>query len=183
MRFLLSLLNNAVPAFGIFVREWAAPSALLLYLGENIVLVLLGALTMILLIPRSDARKKSLQTFFLVAVPFKFGAAVFTAAVFIIRDEYPVNARELGAGFAAMAVFQVIAFGISLRKLRGIELGEMENLLSGVLGRVFLLAFGVWLGLLLAFFVTTAFVIPFIVLKTIVDLGSIRRRTPSSPSA
>lgn len=182
-RALLSLLKNGVPFFGIFVRDWAAPTALLLYLGENVLLVLLGAATVMLVIPASDARRKTLQTFFLVAVPFTFGAAAFTGAVLLIRDEYPVNARELAAGFAAMAVFQLIAFGMSLGRLRGISLAESEHLLTGVLGRVFLLAFAVWAGLLLAFFVSSAFVIPFIVLKTIVDLGSIRRRSPSSPSA
>lgn len=178
---LLSLLKNAVPALGVFLRDWAAPGALLLYLGENVVLVLLAALTVRLVGPSEEmiegklkTRRDSMQTFFLVAVPFTFGAALFTGAVLLIRDEYKVNVRELSAGFATIAVIQLIGFAASLGRLRGISLAECENLMVGVLGRVFLLAFAVWAGLLLAFFVSSAFVIPFMVLKTIVDLWSLR---------
>lgn len=182
---LLSLAKNAVPAFGVFARDWAPPGALLLYLGENIVLVLLGALTVRMLAPaeevidgRPKSKRESLQTFFLVAAPFTFGAAVLTSAVILIRaDEYTLNPRELLTGFALMLVFQLLAFATNVRRLRGITLAESENMLVSVLGRVFLLAFAVWAGLLLALFVTTAFVIPFMVLKTIVDLGSLRPGT------
>jgi hypothetical protein len=169
----LSLLKNAVPALGVFLREWAAPGALLLYLGENVVLALLGALGVRLRGPRGETGK-SLGTFFLIAAPFTFGAAVFTAAVILIRDEYTLEPRELAAGFAMMVVIQLIAFAMSLRRLRGISVAECESLLVGILGRIFLLALAVWLGLALAFFVSSAFVIPFMVLKTIVDVWSLR---------
>ena len=182
---LLSLAKNAVPAFGVFARDWAPPGALLLYLGENIVLVLLGALLVRMLAPseevidgRPKSKRESLQTFFLIAAPFTFGAAVLTSAVILIRsDDYTLRPRELLTGFAMMLVFQLLAFATNVRRLRGITLAESENMLVAVLGRVFLLAFAVWAGLLLALFVTTAFVIPFMVLKTIVDLGSIRPGT------
>lgn len=178
---LLSLAKNAVPALGVLVRDWAPPGALLLYLGENIVLVLLAALTVRLIGPESDTiegrvktRRESLRTFFLIAAPFTLGAAVMTGAVILIRTEYAVDARELATGFAMMLVFQLLGFFAGLRRLRGITLAECENLLVGVLGRVFLLALAVWAGLLVAFFFTSAFVIPFMILKTIVDLGSLR---------
>jgi Family of unknown function (DUF6498) len=169
----LSLLKNAVPALGVFLRDWAAPGALLLYLGENVVLAFLGALTVRLAGPRGETGK-SLQTFFLIAAPFTFSAAVFTAAVILIRDEYTFAPRELAAGFASMVVIQLIAFALNLRAARGITIAECESLLVGILGRIFLLALAVWIGLALAFFVSTAFVIPFMILKTIVDLGSLR---------
>ena len=172
LRALLSLARNAVPALGVFVRGWAAPDAMLLYLGENIVLVLLGALMVRILLPKVSG--SSLRTFFLVAVPFTFGTAVFTTFVIYIRDEFTVRPQELLTGFAAMAVFQLIAFVRDLYRLRGITLPDAENLLTGVLGRVFLLAFAVWVGLFLAFFIASAFVIPFMILKTIVDLWSLR---------
>lgn len=166
---LLSLAKNGVPAFGVLVREWTAPGALLLYLGENIVLVLLAALAV-----RTIVTRKSMQTFFLVAVPFTFGAAVMTLAVIVIHDEYTIDARELAAGFGLMVVFQVIAFATRLRRIRAMPAADAENMLVGVLGRIFLLAFAVWIGLIVAFFWTSAFVIPFVVLKMIVDLGELR---------
>jgi hypothetical protein len=170
---LLSLAKNAVPALGVLLRDWAAPGALLLYLGENIVLALLAALTARIAGPPGHG--SSLRTFFLIATPFTFGAAVLTGAVLVIRaDKYTLAPRELLGGLALMVVFQLIGFAANLRRVRGITLPECEELLVGVLGRVFLLAFAVWAGLLLALFVTTAFVIPFMLLKTIVDLGSLR---------
>lgn len=177
----LAIAKNAVPAGGVLVRDWAAADAMLLYLGENIVLVLLGALTVKILAPSSEAiegriktRGESLRTFFLVAIPFTFGAAVFTVFVLAVRTEYVIRTRELLAGLALMLLVQLIAFARDLRLLRGITLADSEHMLVGVLGRVFLLAFAVWAGLLAAFAVSTAFVIPFIVLKTIADLGRIR---------
>lgn len=178
---LLSLAKNAVPAFGVFAREWAPPNALLLYLGENVVLVLLAALTVRMFAPAEDVidgkaktRRESLNTFFLVAAPFTFGAAVFTFAVLLMRDEYTVAPRELLTGLAVMLVFQLIGFGASVRRMRGLTLAHGETMLVDVLGRVFLLAFAVWIGLVLAFFISSAFVIPFMILKTIIDLGSLR---------
>jgi hypothetical protein len=178
---LLSIAKNGVPALGVLLRDWAAPSAMLLYLGENIVLALLGALTVLLVAPQSEviagklkARRESLQTFFLIAAPFTFGAAVITLAVIVIRTEYAIDAREIATGFGLMLLFQVIAFFAGLRQMRGMTLAESENMLVSILGRIFLLAFAVWIGLILAFFVSSAFVIPFMILKTIVDLASLR---------
>lgn len=178
---ILSIAKNGVPALGVLLREWAAPSAMLLYLGENIVMVLLGALSVLLVAPQSEViggklktRRESLSTFFLIAAPFTFGAAVITLAVIVIRTEYAVDARELMTGFALMLVFQIIGFAIGVRQMRGITLAESENMLVTILGRVFLLAFAVWIGLAIAFFVSSAFMIPFMLLKTIADLGSLR---------
>jgi hypothetical protein len=177
---LLALARNAVPAFGVFVRDWAAANALLLYLGENVVMALLAALTVRLLAPASEAiegkeksRGESLRTFFLIAVPFTCGAAVFALVVVLIREEYSIRPHELASGLALMVLFQLIAFATGLRRLRGTTLAEFENMLVSVLGRVFLLAFAVWAGLFLVFFFSTAFVIPFMVLKTIADLGEL----------
>ena len=169
---LLLVAKNAVPALGILVREWAAPGALLLYLGENIVLIVLAATAMRLLAPAGIEEK--IRTFFLISVPFTFAAALFTFAVILIRGEYQIRPRELLAGLAAMLVFQLLSFAADLRRLRGISLPDAENLLVGVISRVFLLAFAVWAGMLLAFAVSSAFVIPFILLKTIVDLANLR---------
>jgi Family of unknown function (DUF6498) len=121
-----------------------------------------------------DGIREKLRTFFLVAIPFTFGAAVLTGAVLLIRDDdYVLRPRELFSGLAVMLVFQLVIFLTDLRRLRGINLPDAETYLTGALGRVFLLAFAVWAGLLLAFFVNSAFVIPFIVLKTIVDVGGL----------
>jgi hypothetical protein len=178
---LLSLAKNAVPALCVWLRGWAAPNAMLLYLGENIALVLLVALTVRLMGPREEviegrlkSRGDALRTFFLVAAPFTFGAAILTAAVLAMRSELPLDVRELAIGLGMMLAFQLAGFATGLRRLRGVSLAACEEMLVGVLGRVFLLAFAVWAGLLLALFVSSAFVLPFILLKTIVDVWTLR---------
>ena len=171
LRALLSLAKNSVPAAGVLAFGWPPPDAMLLYLGENIVLITLAALLIRILAP--DARK-SIGTFFLIAVPFTFGAAVFTIFVLVVRTEFVFRPRELLLGFGLMLVFQLFSFIRDLRRLRGISVPDSENLLVGVLGRVFLLALAVWAGIMLAIFVARAFILPFIILKTIVDLWSLR---------
>jgi hypothetical protein len=178
---LLTLARNAVPMAGLLVRDWAAPGALLLYLGENVVLVLLAAWTVRLVAPVEEvidgerkSRRDSIRTFALIAAPFTLGAAAITAGVLFVRSDYAVNVRELLAGLAAMAVLQLIAFASNIRRLRGVSLAESEAMLVSVLGRVFLLAFAVWAGLIAALFVSFAFVVPFMLLKTLVDLWQLR---------
>lgn len=178
---LLTLARNAVPLAGVLLRDWAAPGALLLYLGENVVLVLLAAWTVRLVAPVEEVidgerktRREAIRTFALIAAPFTFGAAAITAGVLFVRSDYAVDARELLTGLATMAVLQLLAFASNVRRLRGVSLAESESMLVSVLGRVFLLAFAVWAGLILALFVSSAFVVPFMLLKTAIDLWQLR---------
>ena len=188
-RLLVALLaiigKNAVPAAGLAARRWDASNAMLLFLAENVMLVLLGALLVRLRAPATSeesdqrqnetkTRSSALRTFFLVAVPFTFGAAVFTVFIIAIRDEYTVAPRELLLGFGAMLLFQLVAFGNDLGRLRGITLAAAEDLLVGVLGRVFFLAFAIWLGLFVVMVFASAFFLPFLLLKTLMDVWRIR---------
>jgi hypothetical protein len=99
---------------------------------------------------------------------------VFSLFVFFVQPGFALATRELLAAFGMMAVVQCIGFARDRHRLRGISLKAAEDLLVGVLGRVFLLALAVLIGVWLAFAWTTAFVLPFMLLKTIVDLWSLR---------
>jgi hypothetical protein len=188
-RLLVALLaivgKNAVPAAGLTARQWDASNAMLLFLAENIVLVLLGALLVRLRAPATSeerdqnegetkTRSSALRSFFLVAVPFTFGATVITVFVIAIRDEYTVAPRELFLGFGAMLLFQFVGFANDLGRLRGITLAAAEDVLVSVLGRVFFLAFAVWLGLFVVMVFASAFFLPFVLLKTLMDVWRIR---------
>ena len=178
---LLTLARNAVPVAGVLLRDWAAPGALLLYLGENLVLVLLAMWTVRLVAPTEEViegerktRRDALRTFALIAAPFTFGAAVITAGVLFVRSDYAFDVRELLAGLATIAVLQLLAFASNVRRLRGVSLAACESMLVSILGRVFILAFAVWAGLLAALFVSSAFVVPFMLIKTLIDLWNLR---------
>lgn len=153
---------------------------MLLYLAENIVICLLAALTVRLLVSTHDepegavkTRSGALKTYFMIAGGFTFTALVITVGVVMVNAQHAPRWNELATGLALMAAFQVIGFIWTLRTTRSMTLYEGENLLASTLGRVFLLAFGVWAGLFL-FFVFRSFFIPFVILKTIADLWSLQ---------
>ncbi len=177
----LTLGRNGIPAALVFLRDWNASNAMLLYLGENVAAVLLVLLAVRLTAParetiegRMKTRGESLRTFLLVAVPFTFGAAVFAGFVIAVKTEYVLDARELGSGLAMMFVFQLVGFAMTLRQLRGTTLADAEHVLVSVLGRVFLLAFAVWAGMFLIVLLSGAFFLPFVALKTLVDVWRVR---------
>lgn len=178
---LLALARNAIPFLGVLIQDWAAPSALLLYLGENCTLSLLGALFVRLRASKDEVidgerktRREVLQVFALISGPFTFGAAAITSVVLLARSEYVIQWDELLAAFMTMIVLQLMAFATNMARNREVTLAASETMLTGILLRVFLLAFAVWAGLLLAIFITPVFVVPFMILKTIVDLTQLR---------
>lgn len=172
--------KNAVPLAGTLVADWQAVVPMLLYLVENVVIVLLAALAVRILAPPSEVidgatkhRGESLKTFFLLAGPFSFGAAVLTGFVMLQQRE------SIPSGFitsvAMILGFQFVSFFGDLMNLRGVTLATAEGMLVGVLGRVFLLAFAAFVGIWAAILGgMSAFVIPFILLKTLADLAGIR---------
>lgn len=173
--------RNAVPAAALVGRDAVPANAFLLYFGENVVLALAAILAVRLFAPkegvvegRPKGRREAIQEFLLGAVPFSFGAAVIGGFVIWIRPEYVVDGRELLISFGAMLLFQFAGFGADFAGRRTMTLQEGAELLLSVLLRVFLLAFAVLFGLWLAFFVAKGFLIPFAILKTIVDLWRIR---------
>jgi hypothetical protein len=177
----LTLLRNAVPFLGVALQEWAAPAALLLYLGENIVLAVLAATFVRLRAPREEviegerkSRRESLRTFGLLAGGFTFGSAVITTFVVLAREEYEVDTKQLLGALGAMIVLQLIAFATNLSRARTVTLAQCETMLVGIIGRVVLVAFAVWAGLLAAIFIGPVFVIPFMLLKALVDLSQLR---------
>ena len=164
--------KNLVPAAGFVARDWAPFKPMLLYLGENIVAVLLAALAFRMAVAEGKNRSDALRTFFLIAAPFTFGAALITSFIAFIRG-VRID-QELMVGFVLMLFFQLVGFNVDLQRLRGATQEESEGMLTGVLGRVFLLAFAVWAGIFAVILLGNAFVLPFIVLKTIADLWRIR---------
>jgi hypothetical protein len=83
----------------------------------------------------------------------------------------PLELGALGQGMAGILVFQGAGFLASPRPL---PLREAETVLEQSLGRVFLLYAGVAAGVVLAAFVERWFVVPFILLKTVVDFARLR---------
>ena len=153
---------NAVPAVGFFAGDWPAAQTMLLYLLENFSLVVFAAL-------RARRNPALLRSFLLVAMAFNGGSAVFVAFFTFGILKAPIAADELLQAFAMIAAVQLALFVYDAIFGPAVD---VEKYCEQTLGRVFLLALSVFAGVVLALFVDRWFVIPFMVLKTIVDLGT-----------
>jgi hypothetical protein len=179
--------GNAVPAVGLLGRGWPPLDGMLMYLAENIFMMLAVGLAVRCFAPLQAAphggrtRSDLLRTFFLIAVPFSFGAAVFIIFFALMRKI--VLGPEMLWGVAAMAVFQVFAFIACAISVRSGGFPAAEKAMEQTLGRIFLLSLAVYLGVAAALFVNEAFAVPFVLFKTLIDIASIPamfRRAPAS---
>lgn len=172
--------RNAVPFAAVFAWDWQPINALWLYLGENVVAMILGALAFWIVSPpdgvierETVTRGDVLKGFLLVAGGFTLVTAVIAAVAIGAREEFFVNVPELLRALGMMFLFQIAGFTVHLGRPKA-SLTEANQLLEKTVGRVVLLAFAVWLGLLLGFVFAPAFVIPFMVMKAIADLWGVR---------
>lgn len=162
---------NAVPAAGFFAAGWSPELTMLLFLCENVTNALLTALRVRILSPPERKRRELLTSFLMVSLGFTGVSAVFaTFFIFAILDS-TVRSEMLLFGLAGIAAFQLFGFIYDLVTLRPLPLPHAEKLLEQSLGRVLLLAGSVFIGVVAALWVDDWFVVPFIVLKTIVDVA------------
>lgn len=197
----ISLLGiNAVPAAGLLVGGWAVETAVLLYLIENVVTVLLAALRVRLLSPVREEwgssrpqgwstvtingrtrrqgpgpyreRGSLLSGYLLAGLGLSVGSGIFLLFFVFGILRAGVEPEGIRLGVAGMLAFQLFGFVGDLFLLRPLPLTRAETLLATSLGRVVLLFLAVFIGVFVALFNDYWFLWPFIVLKTMVDVGS-----------
>ncbi len=170
---------NAVPVGGMLFSGWAPETAMLLYLIENIVAVPLAVLCVRLLAPAQEdvpgekrrERRSMLQGHLLVGIVFSIGSGIFMGFFLFGILKAPIELSALRFGAATILAFQLFGFISDFFLLRPLSLVRAEKVLAVGLGRVALLFLAVFFGVFLALFSDWWFLIPFIVLKTIVDIG------------
>lgn len=152
---------------------------MLIYFLENLIAVLLAAARVRLLAPPRDdtspnhrTRRSLLSSYLTIALGFTLVNGVFIAAFLFLFNDVAVPRTLVLWGMVAAAFFQLFLFVFDLGRLRGLTLGAGETLLEQSLGRVALLHLAVFVGVIAAAFTRGWFVVPFIVLKTIVDVGT-----------
>jgi hypothetical protein len=198
---LLTLLGvNAVPAVGVFAGGWPAETAMLVYLLETLTMIALSALRVRLLAPAreetADAppllvgvtvttstgaaawpankprdRRQILEGFLLVSFGFAGISGVFIAVFLFLILKAPVAASDVAAGMVVILAFQLFELVADVMLWRRLSLAQAEALLLQSLRRAFVLYFGVFAGVCGAAYAGSWFVIPFIVFKTLMDLG------------
>jgi hypothetical protein len=170
---------NAVPALGFFVAGWSAATAMTLYLLETLLGGALIALRVRLTAPRTEEapgrkprrRDELLLVYLSVVVLFSIVAAAFMGFFLYLKPQIAPDMPALRLGLAAMAAFLLLDFVGGLLWQRSLTLVRTESLMERSLGRVALLYFAVFLGVILAAFDVRWFLLPFIGLKTVADVG------------
>ena len=190
---------NFIPLQLLLIRGFSNSGAMLLYLTENVAAIVISAAIVFAFGDRRARSGRSLppvqtaspvlpgkarQAFasfaplnaqilnFLVAAVF----ATAATSVFLLYFVFGVLQTSITASVFWYSVlwivgFQLIEFLGSVIMLYPLTVKRSESFLNRTLGRVFLLLLCVFLGLFFAARVNEWFVIPFIVLKTLIDIG------------
>jgi hypothetical protein len=176
MGFVLSTLTtlgiNFIPLEMWLSDDFSGAETMVLYALENLVMLTLVMIVIRLLAPQVD-----LQGFAITGYGFCLVTLIFIA--FFSFGLMPATAREgvaLSDVMTAMKyviVLQLIGFVIDLIFLRPMSSVGAERLMRNSLGRIIVVQFfGVFIGVFCAFLFGN-FVLPFIVLKTLFDIGKI----------
>jgi hypothetical protein len=117
-------------------------------------------------------RRQILEGFLVVSFGFAGVSGVFIVVFLFLILEAPIVWSDVAAGLIAILVFQLFELVSDLLLWRRLSLAQAENLLLQSLRRAFVLYFGVFAGLCGAAYAGSWFVVPFMVLKTLMDLGT-----------
>lgn len=173
---------NAVPVVGLVWGNWPLPTAMVVYLAEALLVVACTALRLRLLGPerwktpdgKLQSRAEQIQGFLTLGGAFWAGAGVFLIAITVKARmlDLDLTMRALGPALLWLAAIQLLGIVADLLILRRVAQEQAETWIAQGLGRVFLIYLAVFAGVFLAIFFQAAwFVVPFMVLKLIVDVG------------
>ena len=189
---------NTIPAGIVLVGGQSAETAMLLYFLENILLILFTAARVRILAPAHDEAYSStaldytqikvkdrivfqgytprdrgtlLTGYLIFSLSFSIGTGVFLFFFLFLILGANISSTVIIAGMVGIAAFQLFNFVTDLFLLGRLSPGRAEKLLEHSMGRVALLYLAVVVGVLLTLVVEKWFVLPFAVLKTIVDLA------------
>jgi hypothetical protein len=172
---------NVVPLVGFLWGGWAAETAMILYLLETLVSAPLVVLRLYWLTPwaeRADPprwrkRRELIQGYLLLVGAFSLGCGVFMSVFFFLLIKLPLDIAALRTGLLPIAGFLLLGFVADLLLLPPTPLAETDPLIRRSVGRVVLLYFAVFFGMVLAAFEHGWFLWPFVILKTLADVEGV----------
>lgn len=172
---------NTIPALGWLRETWSAETAMILYYLETLVVVVLVGLLVRLAVPAVDERGERIgrkrdtlvKNYWLVLGGFALVIGLFLAVILLLFMATPVPWRAVGSVMGVIVVLQVFAYGWEARRLWPLNIADAEQLVNRDMGRIAILHLGVLFGVFLAAVRAEWFVWPFIILKTVVDIGGL----------
>lgn len=177
---ILSVLGiNFIPLEMWLYRDFSGEHAMILYALETIVAVSLAFLFVLFFAPkreiaadgRARRRAKILKDFATVAFSFSFFLLFFLVCCIVLIVKAEISLPAIFAAMIWIFGFQILEFIGDFIMLRPLSLAATEEFLTRSLGRIPVLFFGIFIGFFLAAFVEKWFILPFIILKTIVDIA------------
>lgn len=167
-----------VPAGGFLLWGWSPATVMVLYLLETLVGVLLTAARVKWLAPKDTipgagsllGDQHPLQGYLIISLGLSLACAVFMTMFLFALPRASLDTGAIKTGMQAILLFQCVGFVADLVWLRRWGANQVDNLLTASLGRVALLYFAVFSGVILAAAALNWFLWPFVVLKTVADL-------------
>ncbi|MGD9587307.1 MAG: hypothetical protein AB7Q37_08830 [Pyrinomonadaceae bacterium] len=169
----------AIPLALWFFEDYPPESAMMIYALESAAAIILAILCVLLISPSYDPggsprykrRRKLIADFSIIAFGFLAAAIIFLSLFLILVLRASFDMGQIAFGFGLVSVFLIAEFISNTVTLRPLPLKKAENLLSRSMGKAALLFLAVFIGLFLAGMVNEWFVIPFVILKAMVDIG------------
>ena len=170
---------NIIPLWLWFFDDLSAESTMLIYAVEALAAVVFAILCVLLISPSQDPegrgkykkKGKLIADFSIIAFGFLGVLGIFVGLFLFLVLKVEFDFRSILIAVAIVIAFQIAEFFVDIITLRPLPLKKAEFLLSKSMGKTAVLFFGVFFGIFLAAWVNEWFVIPLVVLKTIIDVG------------
>lgn len=148
--------------------SFSGAETIVLYALENLVMLTLALILIRLLAPRTD-----LQGFAVTGYGFCLVTSIFIGLFAFKLMPGEVALADVATAMKWIIVLQIIGFIIDLILLRPMSAVGAERVMRNSLGRILVVQFfGVFVGVFCAF-LFGSFVLPFIILKTLFDIGKV----------
>jgi len=195
---LISVLGiNFIPLEMFLYREFSGESAMVFYALENILAIGFAYVFIQFFAPHTEenqdfkrrdeilnehpafpiekVRKKAeiLKLYLVFSIGFSAATLVFLTAFIFLILKAEIQFAAIVSGLAWISGFLCFEFLGDTLMLRPLTLAKSEEFLKRSMGRIALLFLSVFLGVFLALFVDKWFVLPFVGLKTLVDVVGI----------
>jgi hypothetical protein len=194
--------RNSIPLGTFFFAGSSAETALVLYFLETLIAIALTTVTILQRAPaehsgyRSIAsthtetkingqvtrqfhpgnRRSLLQGFLIFSLGFSIVPGIMMAVFLFGVLGADISAQVVLYGIGGIALFQLIHFGVDIYRNPKLSPAEANVALNTSMGRSAILFLSCFAGMILAAFVTDWFIVPFAVLKTVTDVGSVLRK-------
>lgn len=197
----IKLIVSEIAAFGTtvvplalwFFEDYSIETIVFLYGLESVMAMIFATLCVLIIAPPferpifSNIKKgkgKILLEFVLIGGASSLIILTFPAAfIFLFVDSKGVSWADVKFGFSIVICFQLFEFFCNLYLLRPMTLKQSTTFLSYSFGGIALIMISMLMGVFLAVFFKISPFLPFIILKTIGDIGQpiqyFLRQTPS----